>query len=93
MLFSPQAWGCTAQQRRRNIRARVFPTGVGVYRSNQTPRRYSRSFPHRRGGVPATATEWIDLLAFSPQAWGCTVHPELAIQFAHVFPTGVGVYR
>ena len=92
----------------------VFPTGVGVYRILQHgiirgfPHRrggvcpmWRGRFPHRRGGVPP-ATAIKPKMAFSPQAWGCTVAMNVLAQhisFPHrrggvpelmnVFPTGM----
>ena len=63
-LFSPQAWGCTANGWR-SVNRRYFP-----HRRGGVPSARGRTvsvFPHRRGGVPLGCR-----YPFSPQAWGCT---------------------
>ena len=48
----------------------VFPTGVGMNRGVTGNASATMSFPHRRGDEPASGVVSLDLIAFSPQAWG-----------------------
>ena len=48
----------------------VFPTGVGMNRSNQPSLRPPSRFPHRRGDEPPGCLSPDEMYPFSPQAWG-----------------------
>ena len=93
VTFSPQAWGWTEGWIRSGPETRVFPTGVGVDRITSGEFAVARSFPHRRGGGPSSFLAGPPSPAFSPQAWGWTVHLRLERRALLVFPTGVGVDR
>ena len=85
--FSPQAWGCTEYSEESRFDVTVFPTGVGVYRSDYFACQADKCFPHRRGGVPILSTPICTISTFSPQAWGVyrvmRSRPLLSTRFPH----------
>jgi hypothetical protein len=73
-----------------SLRNRVFPTRVGVYRTEDAHTAPNLRFPHASGGVPMNAGEMEG--KFSPREWGCIAVGELFLLPTIVFPTRVGVY-
>ena len=69
---SPRTWGCTESGQILSVRLRLFPTHVGVYRLRSAPRRWGRSLPHARGGVPSYGLHPLMRRISSPRTWGCT---------------------
>ncbi len=55
----------------------VFPTRVGMFRSQSDIAFADSRFPHTRGDVPASCQVLIDVYSFSPHAWGCSGNHEL----------------
>src|SRR6056297_2957144 len=49
-VSSPRAWGCFCIGCYVSYGFQVFPTGVGVFPSRQTPTPARRCLPHGRGG-------------------------------------------
>ena len=93
IVFSPQAWGCTGFTGMAGGGQGVFPTGVGVYRTNGMNFGKPESFPHRRGGVPFACGCLRAPLRVFPTGVGVYRLPRLCRRQTRVFPTGVGVYR
>ena len=91
--FSPHAWGCTDRSIINQERERVFPTCVGMYRSDPHVPILRKGFPHMRGDVPLSILKFGILTRFSPHAWGCTGNTSLQGCAMEVFPTCVGMYR
>ena len=71
---SPRTWGCFYTGQLLHIRARVFPTHVGVFLKSMTRRGKYGCLPHARGGVSKhQAAQLIEVLS-SPRTWGCFFH-------------------
>ena len=70
--FSPRPWGCSAGRRIGHGADAVFPTPVGMFRSETAPDNRSVSFPHARGDVPCKQLTDNIAFQFSPRPWGCS---------------------
>ncbi len=92
MASSPRAWGCFSAFPRRQRRARVFPTCVGVFPRRSRTTRSRRGLPHVRGGVSTLGDMANVVLQSSPRAWGCFHSPLGGRPVLPVFPTCVGVF-
>ena len=64
----------------------MFPT----HREVEKP---GHSLPHRRGDVSIMKRYNSCYFRSSPQAWGCFLLDGADIDWAFVFPTGVGMFR
>ena len=71
--FSPHAWGWTARGAKPIYDPAVFPTRVGVDRSQRQSHSQSQRSPHTRGGGPYGLMKTFLISTFSPHAWGWTV--------------------
>ncbi len=91
--FSPRVWGWSALAELRDLLARVFPTGVGMVRTQSRKLRPTRCFPHGCGDGPAGDTLLDRLLRFSPRVWGWSAFQQGQPAGLVVFPTGVGMVR
>ena len=93
--ISPQAWGCTRNERR-GIHAGVnLPTSVGMYRVAMPRGGTSGESPHKRGDVPRSIPIFPNQIKISPQAWGCTGAVVRHVLMTHPIrnlPTSVGMY-
>ena len=70
ILFSPHAWGWSANERYHFGTRNVFPTRVGMVR-NWTDKSVSfQRFPHTRGDGPAYTASATGVDKLSPHAWG-----------------------
>ena len=72
---------------------RVFPTSVGMFRTDRPAYQQPFRFPHERGDVPRLAARGKLTPTFSPRAWGCSVARPVRMPQRHVFPTSVGMFR
>ncbi len=77
----------------RGVRARVFPTRVGMAQPLRQNHRVERRFPHPRGDGPREEGAVAAPTMFSPPAWGWPVAKSRAERAARVFPTRVGMAR
>ena len=73
ILFSPHAWGWTGIGTLPSPAGKVFPTRVGVDRTESGISIAEIRFPHTRGGGPALTVRAELTPTFSPHAWGWTV--------------------
>ena len=91
--FSPHTWGWTDAADLADAVLEVFPTHVGMDRSQSTGTTLHRSFPHTRGDGPLTEVQPITVTTFSPHTWGWTVFSGIYTVGGEVFPTHVGMDR
>ena len=70
LLFSPLAWGWSVISCVHCARIEVFPTRVGMVRTNELGQENFASFPHSRGDGPLGDLERKIFTTFSPLAWG-----------------------
>ena len=91
--FSPHTWGCSGRGSGRTARRSVFPTHVGMFRSQIPTIVSSFGFPHTRGDVPMPSTRARSALMFSPHTWGCSASALAYLVPIDVFPTHVGMFR
>ena len=92
-MFSPLAWGWSANTALRMSASRVFPTRVGMVRQFPLCRIHLRCFPHSRGDGPIESQFGSETWAFSPLAWGWSGCPLRSRIHSGVFPTRVGMVR
>ncbi len=90
---SPRAWGWTDLSEHVNPDLEVFPTRVGVDRTERGWLAPFRGVPHARGGGPPASKPSWRVEKCSPRAWGWTEAVEIGLQVPEVFPTRVGVDR
>src|SRR5437764_1351751 len=91
--FSPHTWGWSGERPEYGTHVEVFPTHVGMVRT-QSDRGASRcSFPHTRGDGPPESPMVDALKLFSPHTWGWSVDAQGYSDLIHVFPTHVGMVR
>ena len=90
-LFSPQARGWTATERRADRGRAVFPAGAGMDPFERWGRAARWSFPRRRGDGPARRGQDSHMPGFSPQARGWTVLGRYRGLRRRVFPAGAGM--
>ena len=91
--FSPHMWGCSERQARTRRLHRVFPTHVGMFRSDIGSHLENAGFPHTCGDVPWTQVTIATAQQFSPHMWGCSGGMTGNGEFVFVFPTHVGMFR
>ena len=91
--ISPQAWGCTVTNRNQPKPGPNLPTGVGMYRTENSELAFGYESPHRRGDVPYDKSPTLADPEISPQAWGCTGIKCCCYSSGINLPTGVGMYR
>ena len=89
---SPRAWGCFVSPFRKQDRARVFPTCVGVFPPWFLHHGYRPGLPHVRGGVSSYSRFPTAYGKSSPRAWGCFPGGFSERELFRVFPTCVGVF-
>ena len=87
--FSPRPWGCVARPGASAPSPAVFPTPVGVCRS-QVPAMMMIRFPHARGGVSRCIELAAHLSEFSPRPWGCVARVSRARGNGNGFPHARG---
>ena len=92
-LFSPHAWGWSANYRGRQHQSRVLPTRVGMVRENEQDRMEILRSPHTRGDGPSPRPARWPHPAFSPHAWGWSVPQVASRRTRVVLPTRVGMVR
>ena len=92
-LFSPRAWGWSAQLAFRCSHGQVLPTRVGMVRAERPALATPRRSPHARGDGPHIWTSEPGDGLFSPRAWGWSVIHEWSAEAARVLPTRVGMVR
>ena len=92
-MFSPLAWGWSAQTGGAADPNWVFPTRVGMVRHSSSADSRGRCFPHSRGDGPPNVIEAPTAPSFSPLAWGWSGCESSRGKPAHVFPTRVGMVR
>src|SRR5271166_4021050 len=93
LLFSPHAWGWSAEQNSSHQGRRVLPTRVGMVRSCGCHRGSWRRSPHTRGDGPRHAWRLMPPMSFSPHAWGWSVNMPVDVGRISVLPTRVGMVR
>ena len=92
-MCSPRAWGWTGRPAVPADFPDVFPTGVGMDRNRSRTCPVYLCVPHGRGDGPPPSTDFRNVGACSPRAWGWTVRVLRRGRGASVFPTGVGMDR
>ncbi len=92
-LYSPRAWGWTADGDRATDGVDVFPTRVGVDRLSFSRLPTAPGIPHARGGGPLERMAARSVRTYSPRAWGWTAWRHPPSWLRPVFPTRVGVDR
>ena len=90
---SPHAWGWTVIYLYRKLRARMFPTCVGMNRVSSSQSFSTKNVPHMRGDEPLCAFQSIDYWRCSPHAWGWTALQSYQAPSQIMFPTCVGMNR
>ena len=91
--FSPRPWGWSGEDEAFGLRARVFPTTVGMVRCRSTSQCRRSCFPHDRGDGPAVVSTTSIGILFSPRPWGWSGPRVAPGDVAEVFPTTVGMVR
>ena len=89
---SPHPWGCFPAGGDTAIRARVFPTPVGVFPGMWARTPHLSRLPHTRGGVSAFIVDPKPGDMSSPHPWGCFSEAGFPLWGTSVFPTPVGVF-
>ncbi len=89
---SPRPWGCFLLAPFAKVRARVFPTPVGVFLISFSIVVTLKSLPHARGGVSGTYVANQNGYKSSPRPWGCFFKIAYVSYYCQVFPTPVGVF-
>ena len=92
-LFSPHAWGWSAQTNPILRYKMVLPTRVGMVRPLPTSARDDCSSPHTRGDGPKLNAFFVIERSFSPHAWGWSGSADLVGWQSVVLPTRVGMVR
>ena len=73
-LSSPRVWGCSENGLLLPFKISIFPTRVGVFRSEVAILNHYAHLPHACGGVPV----WVKIsnltITSSPRVWGCSRH-------------------
>ncbi len=92
-MFSPPAWGWPVCPASSMSSPAVFPTRVGMARSERRKTWPVGGFPHPRGDGPIPAPRLIPWSVFSPPAWGWPGRSLLGGRGIRVFPTRVGMAR
>ena len=88
---SPRTWGWTGLHTRRLGPDILFPTHVGVDRSEPGFPDVAAALPHARGGGPLCPASLPALHASSPRTWGWTSTCGRERTVDALFPTHVGV--
>jgi len=70
VLFSPRPWGWSVAQAQAQAASNVFPTPVGMVRSDRRCDMVMCGFPHARGDGPKQTTILHHFIRFSPRPWG-----------------------
>ena len=91
--FSPHAWGWSVCSYFLCRLLSVFPTRVGMVRSDRVAKSVALRFPHTRGDGPRTINKFILVIVFSPHAWGWSAIRAKLLALSGVFPTRVGMVR
>ena len=91
--YSPHAWGWSGRQIGGYVRLEIFPTRVGMVRSNYGCHQSSRDIPHTRGDGPIPCFGVRVGVTYSPHAWGWSVQDYLNREAIDIFPTRVGMVR
>ncbi|KAF0093298.1 MAG: hypothetical protein E1N59_2990 [Puniceicoccaceae bacterium 5H] len=91
--YSPPAWGWTGTEADSRLCLTVFPTRVGMDRSDDQRKHETHGIPHPRGDGPHLANAFVPSMRYSPPAWGWTVVLVLELVICDVFPTRVGMDR
>ena len=71
----------------------VFPTPVGMGRSESFNKWEEAGFPHARGDGPFRERNNHGVVRFSPRPWGWAAVPDQHLTDQRVFPTPVGMGR
>ena len=86
-------WGCSAKSTTELKEPKVFPTHVGMFRSNEEKLLVVTCFPHACGDVPTIEISICNVNVFSPRMWGCSALHRSCQYCPSVFPTHVGMFR
>ena len=92
-LFSPPAWGWSAEILPSIEASKVLPTRVGMVRVDPSIPFCGRRSPHPRGDGPVRVALPFKLEAFSPPAWGWSGFTHAPPSSPAVLPTRVGMVR
>ena len=71
----------------------VFPTHVGMDRSERRTEMRAKGIPHTRGDGPRDGVTYTGEHMYSPHTWGWTAARAAAVGCGAVFPTHVGMDR
>ncbi len=93
VMFSPPAWGWSANSDFKGHGMPVFPTRVGMVRVKGAQCSHILCFPHPRGDGPTCSMAALRLASFSPPAGGWSAHCVSRPERGCVFPTRVGMVR
>ena len=93
VTYSPRGWGWTGLGYLHSRNSRVFPTRVGMDRTNCADARMGTSIPHAGGDGPQAVKLERQHKAYSPRGWGWTEDLIIVINTLDVFPTRVGMDR
>ena len=93
LRFSPPAWGWSDLRGSSRRLAAVFPTRVGMVRTESFNFIDYLRFPHPRGDGPRRPVGARGWSSFSPPAWGWSAAMVAGEAGAIVFPTRVGMVR
>ena len=92
-MFSPPAWGWSAEEAAKVASKPVLPTRVGMVREMSAPINNGGRSPHPRGDGPPSEV-WDTVKArFSPPAWGWSALTSGVWPAGSVLPTRVGMVR
>ena len=91
--FSPPAWGWSANPSPVDLAHHVLPTRVGMVRGKAGLGSGGGCSPHPRGDGPRTRTRNLNLIRFSPPAWGWSATGSEQLCASDVLPTRVGMVR
>ena len=92
-VFSPHAWGWSADRQEHEERAEVLPTRVGMVRFGVSLAYLGTCSPHTRGDGPHSLDILPDNRLFSPHAWGWSARRSSDTDSKGVLPTRVGMVR
>ena len=92
-LFPPQARGCTVGICETVAYRDVSPAGAGMHLIRFVPGSFLDGFPRRRGDAPSASAAGDQVIAFPPQARGCTWREGRDRGGAEVSPAGAGMHR